>query len=628
MVGMTCSLRVVARGRMHSYVLPMVAVVVWLLAGPLSITGSTQASAASIARCGSVAVGVSGVARDEASGIRGSRVGCATARAVARAFLKRAAASRGSVSAKPFAKGRARGFRCASADAKPRRYSCRRGRPTRALVRFIYVRTPGAGGRNPNLGTNLGGLTYYDGVVPFNDLVQQAGDWVPQQQGRGWGEGDPIELRTDGWPARLGPGQSGVLPLAVERYPAGRYSVSWKGSGSFEVAGKAFSGADGSGTVDLDGSSLSYLEVLATNPSDPLRRVRVLAPGSDASELFRPVYLRSLAPYRILRFMDWQRTNGTFADPVPAQTCASRVRPTSVSQGQRPGASAEVMVALANQLDADPWFTIPHTAEESWIRCHAQVVARDLDRGLTPRYEFSNETWNPGFIQFHDLSADAQAHGLGGGDTFLGLQQEVALRHADAMDVLGQVFSRAGRPFTRVLSGQAANDFVLEERLAFGGAAARTDEIAVAPYVGIPDANPYDPSEASDLASLGRAATFGLMREALETEVGPWIRAHVALAGRSGKSLVAYEGGQHLAGDPGNGALTALFVGANRDERMGALYDDYLGLWRSLTANAPFVHFTDSGPYTRFGSWGATEAPDLSTSASPKYRALLRYSAR
>lgn len=560
-----------------------------------------------------------------ATGIKVSRVRCRTARAVARVYLKRARAASGPVGSRPFSKGRARGFRCATSTVAPKRVSCRRGRPARALVRFIYREAADASGKNPSLGTNLGGLTYYDGVVPFNDLVKQSGDWVPQQQGRGWGEGDPIELRLDGWPARLAAGQSGVLPLAVDRYPAGRYSVRWKGDGSFEVAGKQFSGSDGSGTVQLDGSGFSYLEVLRTSPSNPLHGVRVLVPGSDASELFRDAYLRSLAPYRIVRFMDWQRTNGTFADPVPPQTCASRVRPTSVSQGQRAGASVETMVSLANALDADPWFTIPHTADETWIRCHARVVARQLDPGLTPRYEFSNETWNPGFVQFHDLEADAEAHGLGDGDSFLGLQQEVALRHAAAMGVVGQVFSEAGRPFIRVLSGQAANDFVLEQRLAFGSAAARTDEIAIAPYVGVPGANPYDPSEAARLDGLGRDAIFALMREALAIEVEPWIRAHASLAERSGKRLVAYEGGQHLAGDPSNAALTSLFVGANRDERMGGLYDSYLTLWRRLTGNAPFVHFTDAGPYSRFGSWGALESPDSPTSSSPKYRALRRF---
>jgi hypothetical protein len=34
-----------------------------------------------------------------------------------------------------------------------------------------------------NLGTNLGAVTYYDGLVPFANLMDQAGDWVSDDIG-------------------------------------------------------------------------------------------------------------------------------------------------------------------------------------------------------------------------------------------------------------------------------------------------------------------------------------------------------------------------------------------------------------------------------------------------------------
>lgn len=215
------------------------------------------------------------------------------------------------------------------------------------------------------LGTNLAGITYYDGLVPFSDLVRQAGDWVPQQAGAEWGAGPPLSLRTDGWPARLRSGQYATLPVAEMRYPAGTYRITWKGDGSFDVNGAEFSGRAGRGSVTLDGTSLVLLNIRATDPANPLRAVRMIAPGERPGRMFRGAYLRSLAPYRAMRFMDWQRANGTFDDPVPTHSCATRVRPGSVSQGQRRGASVEVMVALANATGADPWFVIPHTADAS-----------------------------------------------------------------------------------------------------------------------------------------------------------------------------------------------------------------------------------------------------------------------
>jgi len=110
--------------------------------------------------------------------------------------------------------------------------------------------------------------------------------------------------------------------------------------------------------------------------------------------------------------------------------------------------------------------------------------------------------------------------------------------------------------------------------------------------------------------------------------VAVWVGDHLDLAERSGKRLVAYEGGQHLAGDPSNDALTDLFVAANGDARMGDLYSRYLARWKSLTGNALFVHFTDSGPWGQYGSWGALRSPDeVPLSASPKYAALTAYAA-
>ena len=174
-------------------------------------------------------------------------------------------------------------------------------------------------------------------------------------------------------------------------------------------------------------------------------------------------YLRQLAPYRVLRFMDWQRTNSTLADAPRTFTCGNRTLPGSQSQGTTAGASVERMVELANVMHADPWFTIPHEADPGWIACHARIVAASLAPGLTPRYEFANETWNPVFRAFHDLTAEAVSAHLGGGDDYLGLQLRVGERHAAAMAVVGSEFASAGRGFVRVLAGQAANAWVLEQ---------------------------------------------------------------------------------------------------------------------------------------------------------------------
>ncbi|MFM9136003.1 MAG: hypothetical protein ACKOT0_11350, partial [bacterium] len=385
---------------------------------------------------------------------------------------------------------------------------------------------------------------------------------------------------------------------------------------------------DGRGGVTLDGSSTVVLDIRATDSGDPLRGIRVRVPGAESGEIFRAEYLAQLQPYDVLRFMDWQRTNSTLSDPERRFTCGSRVRGNHYSQGTSRGASAEAMVDLANELDADPWFTIPHEATSTWVSCHARVVAQRLEPGLTPRYEFSNETWNPTFRAFRDLSDAAREAGLGGGDEFLGLQILHARRHVAAMRAVGrvmdaQVIGGAGREYVRVMAGQAANAWVLEQRLTHADAADSADEIAIAPYLGMPGANPYDPGEAAQIAARTPSQILAALGRAQVEEVEPWITAHVGLARSFGKRLVAYEAGQHLAGDPDNDALTDLFVSVNRSAGMGAAYRTYLRRWAEITDGALLVHFTDVGPYTGYGSWGALEFPEQD--GSPKYDELLRY---
>jgi len=512
-------------------------------------------------------------------------------------------------------------------ESRPVRPVVRSRRLAGLLAAIVALSLPAGGGAATpgRLGTNLGAVTYYDGVVPFADLVQQAGDWVSNQEGAPWGAGPPLRLRRDGWPSRLAAGQFATAVLAEVRYPAGTYSVTWSGRGTFDVNGRVFS-AGGSGTVELDGESIVLLNVRSTDPTDPLRAIRVVVPGEASTAVFRQAWLARLAPYRALRFMDWQRTNSAPWEPRRASfTCGKRIRPDFYSQGTSAGVSVERMVELANRLGADPWFNVPHEAASSWLRCHAKIVAAALAPGLVARYEFSNETWNPGFRAFHDLIAEGERLGLGDGDSFLGLQRRTGQRHAKAMRIVAKEFARAGRPVVRVLAGQAANAWVLEQRLLAPGAAEATDEVAIAPYLGIPGANPFDPAEASSLAALSVAEVHARLATAQTAEVDAWTAAHVALAAGFGKALVAYEGGQHLAGDSANDALTSLFVAANRSAGMALLYRDYLDRWRDSTGNALFMHFTDVGPYTRWGSWGALEFPEQAS--SPKYDELVRFAA-
>ena len=63
------------------------------------------------------------------------------------------------------------------------------------------------------VGTNLGGLAYYSTELVFVDAMKMSSAWISLDQAglrsgnSPWGNGMPIDLRPDGYPARLQPGQ-------------------------------------------------------------------------------------------------------------------------------------------------------------------------------------------------------------------------------------------------------------------------------------------------------------------------------------------------------------------------------------------------------------------------------------
>ena len=55
---------------------------------------------------------------------------------------------------------------------------------------------------------------------------------------------------------------------------------------------------------------------------------------------------------------------------------------------------------------------------------------------------------------------------------------------------------------------------------------------------------------------------------------------------------------------------------------MELIYDEYLRGWNARGGGL-FMHFTDIGAYSRYGSWGALE--EIGQTSSPKYDALYAY---
>jgi hypothetical protein len=405
------------------------------------------------------------------------------------------------------------------------------------------------------------------------------------------------------------------------RYPAGRYVVTYTGEGTLAYAGGAVrvESAPGRDVLDVDparGGGIG-LFITSTNPANYVRNISVRLPVEGSSdELFHPVFLERLRGFRTIRYMNW--TLGQNRNNYTQGRWAERPKMTDARWSIQ-GPPVEVMVALSNRLGADAWFSIPHRADDEYVREFAQLVRGRLDPRLKAYVEHSNEVWNGFFPQ----AAYSQARGLE-----LGLSQnpvEAQMRYhvrrsREIFAIWEQVLPR--ERLVRVLGAFAAMPWLTQQELAYDDVVAHTDAVAIAPYFGMPMA---------EQARVAGLSVDQFMAE-LETVALPEQRrltlAHAEVARRFGVRLIAYEGGQHLVGvgsyqnDP---ALNALYDAANRDPRMGYLYSRYLQDWHEATGGELMTTLGYVGAYGRFGRWGVLEYLNQPRGEAPKYDALLRW---
>lgn len=96
-------------------------------------------------------------------------------------------------------------------------------------------------------------------------------------------------------------------------------------------------------------------------------------------------------------------TNGS-----PIQTWEDRPRMEDATWTSW-GVPAEVMIDLSNQIGADPWFTMPHMADDAYVSNFATLVRDRLHPRLKAYVEYSNEVWNFIFPQAQWAGAQAEA---------------------------------------------------------------------------------------------------------------------------------------------------------------------------------------------------------------------------
>lgn len=487
----------------------------------------------------------------------------------------------------------------------------------------------------PSLGINLAGPADWNTELPFVDAFRLSRAWISQKEGAGWGKGPELELDEHGWIKRLEPGCFAETPLLTingGHYPSGRYTLLYEGKGTIEMAHAAriVEGSDstpGKLLVDVDASRGGiFLRLKDTDPADPVRNIRFVMPGFEETyeaEPFHPVFLNRWKGFTVIRFMDWMHTNDS-----KIKTWDDRPKLEDATWTGDGGIPLEVMIDFANRVDADPWFCMPHLADDEYVRQFAAMVKEKLESERKVYVEYSNEVWNGQFGQ--QKYAGDEGLKLKLSDSHWGSGWHFyARRSVQMFDLWHDVWADDKARVVRVLASQAGNVYVAEQILSFQDAGRKADALSIAPYFGMN----VGPTSKPDVATV-EGWTVDQVLDHLQTTALPesidWMAKHKALADRFGLTLNCYEAGQHAVGIQGgenHETITKLLHAANRHPRMGELYTRYFDAWKEAGGDVMCV-FSSVGEWSKWGSWGLAEHYDETPSESPKLRATLEWAAK
>ncbi len=555
------------------------------------------------------------------------------------------------------------------------------------------------------LGANLNFLAAWSSEYSFVDAFKQSSPWIAQVHTT-WQtvKEDHIDLDKNGWPKSMQDTQNSANRFAwigtvmfdslEGNYPVGDYLVVYDGEGTIEYtrdAVKVTEWPEGGKTVvkiNVDparGGNGIMLKIVETDPQgtgDYIRNIRVISPGFeyDTKEVFHPDFLANVNNFKVLRFMDWMRTNWAWdgsgpiregedevdLDAHPLHDATSNPYVTKISAENEAarsalrgwdersrasdarystelGAPVEIMTALANETGANPWVNMPHMASDEWIRGFAAYMRDNLNPEQHIYVEYSNEVWNSGFYQAQWVEAKGKAEWPRVAVSDLEKRLSwYGKRAAEMCDIWETTFAQDAERVRCLIATQAANDWLGEKTLdcpLWEEAPCyehNVDAVAIAPYFGQHLGQPQYEDDISEWLNDADGGLTKLFQELEHGDVLPmeqwltkvtvdqaksFVNDYGTTAVERGIDLVAYEGGQHLVGVSTvlwNDGISDLFMQANRDPRMHDLYLDYYSNWLEV-ANDVHVLYSTVGSYSRWGSWGMQEFMKLN---SPKRNAV------
>lgn len=486
-------------------------------------------------------------------------------------------------------------------------------------------------------GTNPSGIAWWASAYPFADAFKTSLPWHDTED-----LGKTYSLQTDslGYPVPQAD-KTPTTRVLNQYYPAGTYVLTYEGDGSVSVRGS--SGSSGFAitsrqanrlVLDLDPSQCGSIIITITvnSTTDPLRDFHLWMPGfENASQPFHPRFIELCRPFGVLRFMDFMQTNGSTVErwddrPRVEHSTFMSVGGMQGSSYNGVGVPLEWLIELANAASTNPWFCMPHAADDDYVRRFAALVKQQLDPSLDIYVEYSNEVHNGSFAVYDYAAAKGLELGLAT-DAKTARHRFQALRSTQMFALWRDVFGADSGRVKRVMAVGNGSDAGLS--ITYEDTRTQIDAVAMHTYFGI--------GVGGDLASPIRQYTPDDILDTLEQEIDGSYRTKITyLDGRTdllGVPLICYEGGQHLstyADDLSH--LSAqdlqdfreLMWQCNRHPRMADIYRKALDVWfeEGGSLYCTFSHVTQCG---NVGCWGLFEHMTQPLEQAPKAQAIIDY---
>jgi hypothetical protein len=314
-------------------------------------------------------------------------------------------------------------------------------------------------------------------------------------------------------------------------------------------------------------------------------------PGTDfatTTNPWQPQLLTDLAPYHVIRFMDWNMTNDT---GNPQAHWATRKQKTAA---QNEPVAFEWQIDLCNRTKKDYWLNIPHEATpDDWTKI-ATLVHDTLDPSLRVYVEFSNEVWNGGFPQNGYAASQAATLKLPGGDA----AAYYVYASVRLYETFEGIFGKGSPRLVKVLAGQAAWTGPCTEHMK------DLKDATINPKGTMPDAYAIAPYFSGTSISALKSSV---------PDMSTWTSSHVDCVKGTGLPIISYEGGQdsYAAGGSGCDSLQS-------DPQMHDIYGTFLDGISGAGMKGPFMQYTHTG-----SCWGLKNKTSDADSSSPKYQGVV-----